>query len=678
VSFGKGKTAARLNGTVSTMLNAGFFDGILAEKTIPHDMEVGKDGSVRMDKLSEWVKTQIFTPERATALVASFGDKNSPTGLIPDTPDALAALKAEFVIADMAEDGSGFAVRSIADASKTWTVECKVTLPELHTNDFVWRIVAAAVMFKPGGDVVTISIQHDSHRAGSNLIGLVATCAGSSILFAHVSADMGCGITVVPMGDYTPAKQRAFLEAARRAIIRGGKAESDGDISALRMAIPAMRYLNTPARAWGKVMYKALSMTGTTDAALRKFVTDPKTAGDVARLAELIGPGADPLHAAAIAASMTYGGSLGCSGNHFAEYAVDKKTGKTYVVCHTGSRALGARIYAFFQDASSVNGTPGIVTGDMAIRYAEATEAMNTFASVNRAICALSILTEMGEPCDPDILRADVIADVARRFPAATPEQRERIVATAILGTTHNTTKAFVFEDAKGAERVAITVCKGSVVESRACGTVISALRPGDGSLHGDLWNPEIVCTEVTVADALRMAESGTATLCNDIGEIRRCVYIGGHGAGRNGSASDTTRRFSFEQLVKFAFMNGYEINVGANSRGDNPFGYKDPARIAEIFLKEAGGGEVRVLRTLANFKEGLSKGQKILDVEWAEWWATLLATALENGVNDAETAHAVRCVDWAVARYNKRWDRRFKDVVDAANSDVLYPSVGV
>lgn len=84
-------------------------------------------------------------------------------------------------------------------------------------------------------------------------------------------------------------------------------------------------------------------------------------------------------------------GTLG-GGNHFIELNVSEKTGKKYIVIHSGSRHLGVKVCEYWMSKASGEGDLKFLTGDNAIDYLHDMQLTQSYASINR----YEILKELG------------------------------------------------------------------------------------------------------------------------------------------------------------------------------------------------------------------------------------------------------------------------------------------
>lgn len=84
-------------------------------------------------------------------------------------------------------------------------------------------------------------------------------------------------------------------------------------------------------------------------------------------------------------------GTLG-GGNHFIELNVSEKTGKKYVVIHSGSRHLGVLVCEYWMSKAKGEGDLKFLTGEDKEGYLYDTYVANAYASINR----YEILKELG------------------------------------------------------------------------------------------------------------------------------------------------------------------------------------------------------------------------------------------------------------------------------------------
>ena len=84
-------------------------------------------------------------------------------------------------------------------------------------------------------------------------------------------------------------------------------------------------------------------------------------------------------------------GTLG-GGNHFIELNVSEKTGKKYVVIHSGSRNLGVKVCEYWMSKATGEGDLKFLTGENMQMYLHDVMIAQSYASVNR----YEILRELG------------------------------------------------------------------------------------------------------------------------------------------------------------------------------------------------------------------------------------------------------------------------------------------
>jgi hypothetical protein len=321
-----------------------------------------------------------------------------------------------------------------------------------------------------------------------------------------------------------------------------------------------------------------------------------------------------------------YAQSLGSSGNHFLELATDAD-GAYWLVVHSGSRGLGAKVYDVIAGACRLLNafTPPpddaaerdrgslapsrpppplrgfeVATGALARFYTRAYDALNKFAKLNRMLCALAVLDALGMETRAAALRAAMCA--APLFaPAIGRCGGDASAVLALLsGLTHNGIKAYAHHAARA---VLFVMSKGAVSMTRRAAAAIVALRAGEGCYVWTMADAGCPWVEVDVAAAAALvAERGYAP----VPEARGDVVYSGHGAGRARATGQTARMSSFDDVVAFYEAHDVAGNVAPQLLGDNPAkAYNDVATIkAKLPLGRACTHGW--LRTRVSYKEGI------------------------------------------------------------------------
>jgi len=143
--------------------------------------------------------------------------------------------------------------------------------------------------------------------------------------------------------------------------------------------------------------------------------------------------------------------SLGSSGNHFTECPVIFSV-LYWLVVHSGSRGLGAKVYdVIAQACRAVNDGFEVATGELAKFYTVAYDALNKFAKMNRVICAIAVLKELNYVYSVSTLKS-VMAQSHLFAPAIEKcgaDSTGNAMLALISGLTHNGLKAYVNDVSK-------------------------------------------------------------------------------------------------------------------------------------------------------------------------------------------------------------------------------------
>ena len=466
-----------------------------------------------------------------------------------------------------------------AETGAEWTLETKVVLSSADLH----RLAHIVARLAPPGS--TARLQADGHSAGNVFVGLVLCYDSERIPVQLVSGDIGCGLALIPLvdkrGRHLSKKDDAreyhsyVLACIRRALKRGKVAEQG--LSESKFLTEACAFYGAELRPWLREMAYVLGAIGETFP-----TTTDETGGnadDDDALLRYIG---------------RFTQSLGSSGNHFMELAVDDDDLYWFVV-HSGSRALGAKVYGVIAEACRATTVGGfeIATGPLARFYARAYDALNLFAKFNRVICAVAVLDGLGLNPSANALRNAMKA--TRLFGTAHGG------GTALLGgLTHNGLKAFVNDETK---QVMHVLSKGAVAVSRRESSVIVALRAGEGCVVFTLVDPACPWRESALADVPVSYESVFDANYGDSGG----VVFAGHGAGRAQSTSETARQSTFGELAAEFAKNDVVGNLAPGVLGDNPGrAYKPSIEILPHLPLDAAATR-SMMRTCASHKEGLS-----------------------------------------------------------------------
>lgn len=454
-----------------------------------------------------------------------------------------------------------------------WRLHSKIVLCD---RDLTMLAHLIARMAPPGS---TARLQADGHVAGTVFVGLVLNYEHTSIPVSIVSADIGCGLTLVPCVRSDGLQLRRVLEGTaaedfhtyvlgsmRRSLKRGKVAEQGLTVTEyLREACSF--YGETELEDWTREM---------------KYVLD--TIG--------IDYGEDVLSYVG-----RFAQSLGSSGNHFMELAEDDHC-KYWLVVHSGSRALGAMVYKAVADACRVVSDGfEIATGPLAEFYTRAYDALNQFAKMNRVVCACAVLADLGLETRAAALQKAMASSELFAPAAAMCHGSEDALFRLLGGLTHNGLKAFV-NDAR--QEVLYVLSKGAISIDRRASSAIVALRAGEGCVAFTMVDPACSWREVSLAEATRRAYQ-------TVFDAGGGVIFAGHGAGRSQGTNVTARQSTFEEMETYYAEQGMVANIAPGMLGDNPVrAYKPSAEILQqLPLKEAC--TTSLLRTRVSHKEGMT-----------------------------------------------------------------------
>lgn len=289
--------------------------------------------------------------------------------------------------------------------------------------------------------------------------------------------------------------------------------------------------------------------------------------------------------------------SLGSSGNHFIELAASSTDHTLYTVTHSGSRGLGALIYAKISELARIYSGTNIASGNLAQVYRRAFDVLCKFAQINRILCGMAVLKQMGFIIDGCILKQTMICSPMFDTPSApmiSDTQRTKL----LFGLTHNGIKTFVNHvDCQ----IIHIMSKGAVALSRRCDIGIVALRAGDGCDLFILNDPDAKWVEIENSDSMY----SHYTQIFDLGLTDLC--FAGHGAGRSGSATATSKQSSYDTMMEYYGKIGFIGNISPGIIGDNPeIAYKAPAEIRDKLPLDTAVYHTN-LKTLVNHKEGIN-----------------------------------------------------------------------
>lgn len=475
----------------------------------------------------------------------------------------------------------------------TWKVTKDGNTRHLHS-----KIVLSEYELKSASVLLTLYtppnanayLQADTHIAGKDdqvvFVGMILIYDSLRIPISLVSADIGCGLSVLPLvkdGVHMREDDRGTQDAnvfhhyclasIRRALKRGRIAEKGETVCSFLSN--AIEYYETNLNQLVEEMRYVLDTIG---------IEMPKEDED------------DVLRYISRFAQTT-----GSSGNHFCEISVDD-SGYYWIILHSGSRMLGAKIYESISKAARmVNNGLEIATDELAVFYMKAYDAVNQFAKLNRIICAIAVLHELELDTNCQVLKK-VMAESFLFEPAikASEEGDRDAILSLISGLTHNGIKSYINDDE---QKSIYVLSKGAVSMSKRASSSIVALRPGDGCLLYTMADSTVKWREVTMKEALEKNYE-TVYECDDI-------VFSGHGAGRSQSTHKTMKQSTYEDVYNFYKEAGVVGPINPAIIGDNPrTAYKD----VETVLKELPlhlACTSSKLRTRVTHKEGISFIQK-------------------------------------------------------------------
>ena len=421
----------------------------------------------------------------------------------------------------------------VSNPEASWTVEMKVVL----NDEDIEKLIELLEKFIPHGK--TVSLQADCHSAGDCFVGMVACFGELKIPYIPVSADIGCGICLVPVvkqlqlmnvNDFSPQQLHDFKLkvslTARKVLARGKKAELGNiDSPFLSEVYRFLSWTEEDKVTWFdkcKNLFEKLSIP---------------YGGDVVKFV------------------MGFAQTLGSSGNHFMELSADK-WGDLYFTIHSGSRGLGAIVYERIAGLCTLGyGTDSLALGWLRDLYIEAYGVLNTFAIMNRALCGISVLKSIG--CETDGKTISECMQRSSLFREVSPEH----FSVLVKGLTHNGIKIFV--DHQHQQKIFI-MCKGAIAISRKASCGIVALRCGDGCMIFNMCDPEANWEEVSSDSLFPTYDTIYDLTATDI-------ILTGHGAGRRCSATSTWKKSSYRGLLDYYSEMEVIGNLSPNVLGDDP-----------------------------------------------------------------------------------------------------------
>ena len=470
---------------------------------------------------------------------------------------------------------------------------------DLESEDDMLKLFKLVVKYAPIGCFV--ELQPDSHVAGEVFVGMVMTYDCKRIPISLVSADIGCGLAMLPVvkeGKHVNIEDIGvenmeefkidFLCNVRKSIRRGRTVERGETVN--------------------ENIHEALSFYGDDDIIswLEDFIVIFKKIGmwpDVIqkyKKGEIKHEELSEEQDACLMFLSRFCQSLGSSGNHFFELAKDDR-GYMWNVVHSGSRGLGAIIYGVISSSCKIlNDGLDVATEELCDFYRLAYDSLNKFARLNRAMCAIAAMKKMGYAYDGETLSR--VSSKSWIFESAGDSCKD-----LLRGLCHNGIKAFTNRETG---KLLYVLNKGSITVSRKLSSSIVALKAGDGCVVYVMNDSSCHWEEVSMKESNVLLESGFE-ICTSSSEWEGGILFAGHGAGRVQSTTLTENQFEFKDLVQYMKENDVVCNIAPGVLGDHPMGYKDVDEILKTLpLDEAAC--VSHLKTLVSYKEGLPKGPRM------------------------------------------------------------------
>jgi hypothetical protein len=505
---------------------------------------------------------------------------------IPKTEDSF--LIEELVVEAINESKTSF---TITYGDKVWSLETKVVLEESDIKN----IASIAARFAPVGS--TVCMQADTHGAGNVYVGLIMTFEGGSIPINMISGDIGCGLSIVPFvkdGQHVQAESLpnpfySYALAIIRRTLKRGRAAEEGSFLSKYICRAIDFYGSIELPQWLDEMRDILEYI---DIPFDSYKDDGETyenlTKDQSSVLRYIG---------------RYAQSLGSSGNHFMELSKDDQ-GFLWAVVHSGSRGLGAKVYTVIAEACRiVNYTNGFVcelaTGELAVFYARVYDALNKFAKLNRIMCAVAVLHDLGFEVETKSLHHHMRESFVFK-PAMEICGDGEAMLSLMAGLTHNGIKAYINEESK---EVHYVLSKGAIAMTKRASASIVALRAGDGCYVWTLADQSCQWKEVDIRVALSKGYKITYKTDG--------VIFSGHGAGRSRSTNKTAAMSTFDDLADFFETNGIAGNIAPGVLGDNPrIAYNDIPTIIKHLPLDIACTKSQ-LKTIVAHKEGITYTNK-------------------------------------------------------------------
>ena len=507
------------------------------------------------------------------------------------------------------KEKNGWYIKDNTNVLNEWFVEAKLVL----NHDDLYHLLNILVAFIPPGK--TVSLQADAHRAGNCWVGLVCSYDDMAIPFIPISADIGCGMCMLPVLKDGKQLNTSNLSAselmtlqlkigyrARSVLARGKVAESGNCFSGLLNEV--MTYLASDEDSsfdtdWLDDFDYVFTTLGTKG--LNGFTNKTNIDGLTERQNDILN------------FVSRFGMTLGSSGNHFLELN-EGRDGLLYIVIHSGSRGLGAMIYESISNiCSTLYGTNAVAIGKYAELYNRAYSALNKFAVMNRLMCAIAVLKDLSFEWNGTILKNYLIHENPL-FSGISEYPKE--ITQIIRGVTHNGMKCFVDHST---QKKIFVMCKGSIAISKRASCGIVALRAGDGVAVLTMLDPNAKWVE---CDLRNLSLVKDYQLIHDLSETD--IQLMGHGAGRSGSATQTWKNSEYSKMIEYYELHGIYGNLSPNVLGDNPeIAYKPVDEVMKYIPVDIANS-FDLLRTRVNHKEGIDHRpqfkQKFAEFIATEW----------------------------------------------------------
>ena len=458
---------------------------------------------------------------------------------------------------------------------------------KLHLDEKdIERICRVMVIYSPVGSETVM--QPDTHYSGKGdvYVGMTMTFDSTVIPISIISADIGCGLSVVPyvkenthvnvseVEDMEELKYD-FLYHTRKSLKRGKVAEKGLETSDYVFEACSF-YDDDELKEWLDSMKEILEITGLWREA--KNSTYDKNIKNIS-----------PDQLKCLMYIGRYALSLGSSGNHFLELTKDDN-GYLWSVIHSGSRRLGAMIYSFFERACMIMNDVPIATNELSYLYSKAYYCLDKFAKLNRVMCSISVNKSLSIEFDGSILREHLEKSWIFNIEDLNSDSQKNM----LYGLTHNGIKTFINHENK---EVLYILNKGSIAISKRSSPGIVALKAGAGCILFTLVDKSCPWIETSITNVPEEY--------NTIFNIPDGICTLPHGCGRLQATSKTENQFKFEDLIEYFEEKNIVANIAPGILGDHPDGYRSEVDVIKK-LPIGISKTCTYLRTLVSYKEGL------------------------------------------------------------------------